>query len=165
MYCKHCGKQIADDSKFCQHCGRSKEDTTALNQAQSILKNKSEEKVVEIPTIKANFSEKTKWWIVGCGVWTVLNLYWLFAGDKYSSASEYFMPFYTDGLDSNGSYYDISEFIVYVIGLPFIVWGLVLLNRKLNSDSEEKTSSTASSSSTDANKSNEESNINDALGL
>lgn len=43
--------------------------------------------------------------------------------------------------------------------------GLVLLNRKLNSDSEEKTSSTASSSSTDANKSNEESNINDALGL
>ena len=21
MYCKHCGKVIADDSKFCQHCG------------------------------------------------------------------------------------------------------------------------------------------------
>ena len=21
MYCKHCGKKIADDSKFCQHCG------------------------------------------------------------------------------------------------------------------------------------------------
>lgn len=21
MYCKHCGKQIADDSTFCQHCG------------------------------------------------------------------------------------------------------------------------------------------------
>lgn len=21
MYCKHCGKEIADDSKFCQHCG------------------------------------------------------------------------------------------------------------------------------------------------
>lgn len=23
MYCKHCGKVIADDSKFCQHCGGS----------------------------------------------------------------------------------------------------------------------------------------------
>lgn len=23
MYCKHCGKEIADDSKFCQHCGGS----------------------------------------------------------------------------------------------------------------------------------------------
>lgn len=22
MYCKHCGKEIADDSKFCQHCGK-----------------------------------------------------------------------------------------------------------------------------------------------
>lgn len=21
MYCKHCGKEIADDSNFCQHCG------------------------------------------------------------------------------------------------------------------------------------------------
>ncbi|MFW5573382.1 MAG: zinc-ribbon domain-containing protein [Prevotella sp.] len=21
MYCKHCGKQIADDSTFCQYCG------------------------------------------------------------------------------------------------------------------------------------------------
>ena len=21
MYCKYCGKQIADDSRFCQHCG------------------------------------------------------------------------------------------------------------------------------------------------
>lgn len=26
MYCKHCGKMIADDSKFCQHCG-GKQDT------------------------------------------------------------------------------------------------------------------------------------------
>ena len=23
MYCKHCGKEIADDSRFCQHCGRN----------------------------------------------------------------------------------------------------------------------------------------------
>ena len=25
MYCKHCGKQIADNSKFCQFCGKSLE--------------------------------------------------------------------------------------------------------------------------------------------
>lgn len=23
MYCKHCGKETADDSKFCQHCGKT----------------------------------------------------------------------------------------------------------------------------------------------
>ena len=22
MYCKHCGKEVADDSKFCNHCGK-----------------------------------------------------------------------------------------------------------------------------------------------
>ena len=22
MYCKHCGREIADDSRFCQHCGK-----------------------------------------------------------------------------------------------------------------------------------------------
>lgn len=163
MYCKHCGKQIADDSKFCQHCGGSQEDSTTLNQTQSTPEEKSDEKVVEIPTIKANFSDSTKWWIICCGIWFVLNMYWLFAGDKSSSASEYFQPF-SERMDSDRSYYDFSEFIVYVFGLPFIVWGLVMLNKKLNSDSEDSTSSTTSSS-TDVNKSNEESNINDALGL
>ena len=28
MYCKHCGKQIADDSKFCKHCGSNQYDST-----------------------------------------------------------------------------------------------------------------------------------------
>ena len=28
MYCKHCGKEIADDSKFCQYCGKSLESNT-----------------------------------------------------------------------------------------------------------------------------------------
>lgn len=23
MYCKHCGKEIADDSRLCQHCGKA----------------------------------------------------------------------------------------------------------------------------------------------
>ena len=165
MYCKYCGKQIADNSKFCQHCGGSQEDSTALNQVQPTPETKPKEKIIEIPTIKSNLSEKTKWWIVGYGIWAVLNLYWLFAGDKYSSASEHFMPFYADGLDRNGSFYDISEFIVYVIGLPFIIVGLVLLDRKLNSNSEENTSSTTSTSSTNVNESNKESSINDALGL
>lgn len=32
MYCKHCGKEIAGDSKFCNHCGKSQgnEETTNI---------------------------------------------------------------------------------------------------------------------------------------
>lgn len=29
MYCKHCGKQIADDSSFCQYCGGKLDNSTA----------------------------------------------------------------------------------------------------------------------------------------
>lgn len=159
MYCKHCGKQIADDSRFCQHCGGNQDDTTTASSTEVYSDSQGKEKVVEIPTIKANFSDTTKWWIVGCGIWLVINLYWLFAGNKSDSASEYFQPF-SDKMDSEFSYYDITEFIVYVIGLPFIVWELVMLNKKLNSDSQ-----TTSSTQTQVTKNEDNSDINDALGL
>ena len=159
MYCKHCGKQIADDSKFCQHCGGSQEDTTTTSSTEVKHDSLNQEKVVEIPKIKANFSDTTKWWIIGCGIWFVINLYWLFAGHKSSSASEYFQPF-SEKMDSNNSHYDITEFIVYVIGLPLIIWGLVMLNKKLNSDSQ-----TTNNTPIQVKKNEDNSDINDALGL
>ena len=35
MYCKHCGKEIDDNSKFCQYCGKSLESNT-INYFESI---------------------------------------------------------------------------------------------------------------------------------
>lgn len=159
MYCKHCGKQIADDSKFCQHCGGNLEDIITTSTTEVASESPSKEKVVEIPTIKANFTDTTKWWIIWCGIWLVINLYWLFAGDKADHASEYFQPF-SDKIHSDYSYYDITEFIVYVIGLPFIIGGLVMLNKKLNSDSE-----TSNDPPTPEVKRENNSDINDVLGL
>lgn len=158
MYCKHCGKQIADDSKFCQHCGGSQEDTTTISSTEVKSDSPKQEKVIEIPTIKANFSDKTKWWIIGCGIWVVINLYWLFAGDKSSYANEYFQPF--SDIDSMCRYYDITEFIVYVIGLPFIIWGIVMLNKKLKSKTQ-----TTDSTPTQARREEDNTDINNALGL
>ena len=37
MYCKHCGKPIADDSKFCQHCGGLLEYTTIDKNQKKII--------------------------------------------------------------------------------------------------------------------------------
>ena len=31
MYCKNCGKQIADDSKFCKYCGTLVDDSMTTN--------------------------------------------------------------------------------------------------------------------------------------
>lgn len=35
MYCKHCGNEIADDSKYCNHCGKS-----ILNESASLTSSK-----------------------------------------------------------------------------------------------------------------------------
>ena len=37
MYCKHCGKQIADDSSFCQYCGEKVIDESLLQESSTIL--------------------------------------------------------------------------------------------------------------------------------
>lgn len=71
MYCKHCGKQIADDSTFCQYCGGKVMDDSPKQDSSIILPvkgdNKSEESTPEvvISTKEANpiqveFSKKGK---------------------------------------------------------------------------------------------------------
>ena len=37
MYCKHCGKEIADDSVFCQYCGGELQE---LENEEKILREK-----------------------------------------------------------------------------------------------------------------------------
>jgi len=117
MYCKYCGKEIADDSKFCQHCG-GQIDTPTEEQfpsGKNVLR-------------KYSFSDKEKLIFVGYGLWVVINLYWLLTGDKSDIANELFQPFAVleEYYDSDYSYYDLSEFIVYCIGLPLLIVGVFL---------------------------------------
>jgi len=129
MYCKHCGKEISNDSYFCRYCGGSQTDYLTANANEEKEVQQIQEKVIKIPLVKSNLAKKTKWWIVGSGLWVVINLYWLFAGHKRSAASEHFLPFTNKFLKSGYfvEYYDITEFIVYVIGLPLIIWGIYML--------------------------------------
>jgi hypothetical protein len=130
MYCKHCGKEIADDSKFCQHCG-GKQDVLSDSTKYAESDNKklsAKGNVIEIPSIKINFSDKTKWLLFGYGIWIVLNLYCLYSGDKSDDAASYFQPF-ADVPWEEYSYYDISEFIVYVIGVPLAIWGFLFYRK------------------------------------
>jgi len=66
MYCKHCGKEIDDNSTFCKHCGKSQ---------GSPLKG------IAIKPI----------WVFYL-IWTLANLY-LLMGDKSSFAFSYWYPF------------------------------------------------------------------------
>jgi uncharacterized membrane protein YvbJ len=42
MYCKNCGKQIADDSKFCKYCGTLVDDSMTTNDNSNEIKAEAE---------------------------------------------------------------------------------------------------------------------------
>lgn len=102
MYCKHCGKEIADDSKFCQHCGKSQDSS-------------------------GNSLSNKPMWIIYL-IWAISNLY-LLMGSKEYDASEYFFPS-LDDVPWNKDYYDFSEFIFYVFIIPAILYIIYRLYRK-----------------------------------
>lgn len=71
MYCKHCGKQIADDSSFCQYCGGKVKNESLSPESNTVLpansKNESEKSTSEIVIatkeanpIKVEVSQKRK---------------------------------------------------------------------------------------------------------
>ena len=98
MYCKHCGREIDDNSSFCKYCGKPQDNS-----------NKS---LINKPV-----------WIIYL-IWAIANLY-LLMGEKYEGyLSDYFFPsIFSDGdVPWNKSYYDFSEFLFYVFILPPVLY-------------------------------------------
>lgn len=128
MFCKHCGKEISDDSMFCNYCGQRQE------RCLSILgKHKKELSV----------------WIG----WTLLHLSLLFSsyGPFEESGHVYFYPFSCSISELiTGDYlgdlrigffnrdildgYDFSEFFFYVVIFPLVLYYIwKLLNKIIQS--------------------------------
>ena len=125
MYCKKCGKKIADDSVFCQYCGTA--------QDVSIKDTSVEETTITTDGIKidnpsktkysiSKLSEKHKVWLGVYIVWFFLNFAFIFI-DRRSDANEYFFPFtaYNDWDRFALKNYDFSEFVVYALVVPLVV--------------------------------------------
>lgn len=117
MFCKHCGKEISDDSKFCQRCGGKLTEGSVRSSRWNdfIVKHK-----------KLSYSYL---------IWFSVNLIALAGGmanPHRRSISEHirrgeidtsgFFPFGC-GPDS----YDFSEFIVYTIAIPLLLIGIIKL--------------------------------------
>lgn len=59
MYCKHCGKEITEDSKFCRHCGGKLDDIEQdIHSINDISKPESDEK--EKSAISIKVTQKSK---------------------------------------------------------------------------------------------------------
>jgi hypothetical protein len=149
MYCKHCGKVIADDSRFCPYCGGSQ---IIDRYTQKIV---YEQKRVKEGNCKENessislFISKYKLWIVLYAIWVIINIIFLLLGEEkvyektvrdtssYSligntfKAKEVFFPFTSSDFQTsymfNVKYYDWTEFFVYCLLIPLIIYILSLL--------------------------------------
>ena len=149
MYCKHCGKQIADDSVYCQHCG-GKQDADLPSETISNV-DSEKEKVINKVELKHTFGKKEfslfsskyhKYWII-YAIWVFINIIIWNMGDGYvkhdffddrdGKPSAYLYPLsHCTYCDVNGDWhrtyesfdtstYDITEFILYVIILPLLI--------------------------------------------
>ena len=143
MYCKHCGKEIADDSKFCQHCGGkldasiTVEATNNTESERGQVVNKVELKHTFEKRHIALFSKKyQKYWVIYV-IWVFINIIIWNMGSSYvdhsysdernGNPTMYLYPL--KHCNSNGDYksfdpstYDITEFILYVLVLPLVIF-------------------------------------------
>lgn len=125
VYCKHCGKQITDDSLYCQHCG-GKQDVEA-----SITRNDNDRKplhdLIKFPFM--SFSEKNKKYFFLYVIWILIHIiFWMYGKDSGKSSyglHNVFFPFGNVGYYNssfNLDFYDSTEFLVYVFLLPLIIY-------------------------------------------
>ena len=135
MYCIECGAQIPENSKFCSHCGkRQDESQPSLKEqlAEHIIEKEITRQVIEEhkKSLDYQFLRKAMGWYLA---WVLLHFCLLLIGSKdilgKSSWNYGFWPF-SDGIE----YYDIREFLVYII-LPaaiLIILSMVRTHPKSN---------------------------------
>ena len=139
MFCKHCGKQIADDSKFCQYCGKKNDNSLPTSQGVSI------EDANELKTTNVNQSSN-KWlkWGIIYAIYVVLNILLLVSGDSIGSrsATDYFWPFGETNLSNHKPFdptnYDFTELLVYVFLIPLCIFGWYKFIRKPTNERKEE---------------------------
>lgn len=117
MYCKGCGKEVADDSKYCQYCGIKLVNNADATNKRSLLLS---------ALARVKLSNKAKTILSYYMVWFVINMICLIFYDKNRDASDWLFPFVSTDL----RYYDGSEFILYTLLIPYLIyWGTTLYNK------------------------------------
>ncbi len=130
MYCKHCGKQITDDSLFCQFCGGRQDVEAPTENKES--KNVESYAYSENKQSLISMTPKKKKYLILYLIWALVHiLCWMFGEPKSSNGwginpQEYFYPFTDKFMDFKYmfrvSYYDSTEFFVYVLLIPLMIY-------------------------------------------
>ena len=105
MYCKHCGREIDDDSSFCKYCGKPQDNRVSTSNGLVNF-------VTKRPVVSSYI------------LWVIINVICLWRGDK---VGEYYNSLYPkfcilDDDYFNLDYYQITDFIVYAILIPLVIF-------------------------------------------
>ena len=107
MYCKHCGKDIDDNSSFCKYCGMAQNNTHTVSNFNSLI-----DFIVNKPLLSSYL------------LWLIINLVCLCSGEKEGSHFNILYPKFSllDEDYFNLYYYQITDFVVYSILIPLTMF-------------------------------------------
>ena len=106
MKCTKCGSEIPDGSKFCNNCGtKVKAETTEMGNL--IMQDYSKLRHFIITHKKVVFVY---------AIWGLINIICFLFGEDSMYNKIFFFPF-----SGKIRYYDITEFVVYVVALPVAI--------------------------------------------
>lgn len=113
MYCKHCGREIDDNSSFCKFCGKPQDNRVSTS-------NGLVDSVVNRPIVSSYI------------LWVIINVICLCSGDKVGRFYNILYPKFHLGTISrwdggttdyfNLDYYQITDFFVYTILIPLVIF-------------------------------------------
>lgn len=122
MYCKHCGREIDDNSSFCKYCGRAQDNRVSTP-------NSFIDFVYKKPILSLYI------------LWVIINTVCLCSGEKCGEYYDVLYPkfdlgSYEEYLDYNFfslDYYQITDFIVYTLLIPLVIYLGYHYFKKVNS--------------------------------
>lgn len=109
MYCKHCGREIDNNSSYCKYCGKAQDNRASTP-------NSFIDFVYKKPILSSYI------------LWVIINITCLYRGDKTGDDYNLLYPkfFFDEGDDFNAyfnlDYYQITDFIVWVILIPLVLF-------------------------------------------
>ena len=109
MYCKHCGREIDDNSSFCKYCGESQDNKVSTTKGLINF-------ITQKPILSLYF------------LWVIINIICLCQDEKIGEYYYILYPkFFLDYLEGNTDYFDlkyyqITDFMVYTILIPLVIF-------------------------------------------
>ncbi len=108
MYCKHCGKEIDDNSSFCKYCGKPQDNRVSSP-------NGFIDFVYKKPILSSYI------------LWVIINTVCLCSGKKCGEYynllyPKFFLEYRYDSNVMDLGNYQITDFIVYAILLPLVIF-------------------------------------------